>query len=135
MSQGLVLWGSSGSAQKHSEACGCQVHPQESAKGKRIHAGEWDCSITQVSDKKKDWLIKLHVFFVYIFLVIRVQWNFTEIFCFYLSLCFLHRVNHENIVSLEETFETPTKLYLVMTLWVDLSVKNENIVVKNCLVS
>ncbi len=135
MSQGLVLWGSSGSAQKHSEARGCQVHPQESAKGKRIHAGEWDCSITQVSDKKRiDWFNCMY-FFVYMFLVIRVQWNFTEIFCFYLSLCFLHRVNHENIVSLEETFETPTKLYLVMTLWVDLSVKNENIVVKNCLVS
>ncbi len=135
MSQGLVLWGSSGTAQKHSEACGCQVHPQESAKGKRIHAGEWDCSITQVSDKKRiDWFNCMY-FFVYMFLVIRVQWNFTEIFSFYLSLCFLHRVNHENIVSLEETFETPTKLYLVMTLWVDLSVKNENIVVKNCLVS
>lgn len=53
MSQGLVLWGSSGSAQMHPEACGCQVHPQESAKGERIHAGEWDCSITQVSDLTK----------------------------------------------------------------------------------
>lgn len=40
MSQGLVLGGSSGSAQMHSEACGCQVHPQESAEGKGIHAGE-----------------------------------------------------------------------------------------------
>lgn len=44
-----------------------------------------------------------------------------------MSLWFLYRISHENIVSLEETFETPTKLYLVMTLWVDQSVKNENI--------
>ncbi|KAL2103429.1 hypothetical protein ACEWY4_000297 [Coilia grayii] len=28
----------------------------------------------------------------------------------------LGKINHENIVSLEETFETPSKLYLVMTL-------------------
>ncbi|XP_051964689.1 calcium/calmodulin-dependent protein kinase type 1B isoform X1 [Xyrauchen texanus] len=32
------------------------------------------------------------------------------------EIAVLRRLNHENIVSLEETFETPTKLYLVMTL-------------------
>ncbi|KAG1972135.1 calcium/calmodulin-dependent protein kinase type 1B isoform c [Pimephales promelas] len=32
------------------------------------------------------------------------------------EIAVLRRINHENIVSLEETFETPTKLYLVMTL-------------------
>ncbi|XP_047011681.1 calcium/calmodulin-dependent protein kinase type 1B isoform X2 [Ictalurus punctatus] len=32
------------------------------------------------------------------------------------EIAVLHRIKHENIISLEETFETPTKLYLVMTL-------------------
>lgn len=40
----------------------------------------------------------------------------TLIYLFY----FLSRIKHENIIALEETFETPAKLYLVMTLWVDL---------------
>ncbi|XP_061114530.1 calcium/calmodulin-dependent protein kinase type 1B isoform X2 [Conger conger] len=32
------------------------------------------------------------------------------------EIAVLRKIHHENIVSLEETFETPTKLYLVMTL-------------------
>ncbi|KAJ8395074.1 hypothetical protein AAFF_G00035300 [Aldrovandia affinis] len=32
------------------------------------------------------------------------------------EIAVLRKIDHENIVSLEETFETPTKLYLVMTL-------------------
>ncbi|XP_067250548.1 calcium/calmodulin-dependent protein kinase type 1B isoform X4 [Chanodichthys erythropterus] len=32
------------------------------------------------------------------------------------EIAVLRRISHEHIVSLEETFETPTKLYLVMTL-------------------
>uniref|UniRef100_A0AAR2JKT5 Protein kinase domain-containing protein n=1 Tax=Pygocentrus nattereri TaxID=42514 RepID=A0AAR2JKT5_PYGNA len=32
------------------------------------------------------------------------------------EIAVLRRLVHENIISLEETFETPTKLYLVMTL-------------------
>uniref|UniRef100_A0AAR2JML8 Protein kinase domain-containing protein n=1 Tax=Pygocentrus nattereri TaxID=42514 RepID=A0AAR2JML8_PYGNA len=32
------------------------------------------------------------------------------------EIAVLRRIKHENIISLEETFETPTKLYLVMTL-------------------
>ncbi|KAL4646299.1 calcium/calmodulin-dependent protein kinase type 1B-like [Arapaima gigas] len=32
------------------------------------------------------------------------------------EIAVLRKIDHENIVSLEDTFETPTKLYLVMTL-------------------
>ncbi|GAA6071132.1 calcium/calmodulin-dependent protein kinase type 1B isoform X1 [Tachysurus ichikawai] len=32
------------------------------------------------------------------------------------EIAVLRRIKHDNIISLEETFETPTKLYLVMTL-------------------
>ncbi|KAI5095398.1 calcium/calmodulin-dependent protein kinase type 1B, partial [Silurus meridionalis] len=32
------------------------------------------------------------------------------------EIAVLRRIKHENIISLEETFETPAKLYLVMTL-------------------